>query len=278
MNNSREEQLSIAHVEVFIYTARVGEARISKQAQARSLTDLEDVLHAAGLQELEAATEGDVAVVVGRRARQGRVHTDVALVPRERPVHDAPLHRLRDAFIALLDALEGDRGGDDLGRDVEQGRRGARPAAHARRTRRHGARSAARRGLTDVPSATLPPRPLSRLPPPGRPARMCALHRHTTINYSFGRHNVRYIIKSWHFCFVLLRCDYIRFSTSECHLCSISPIIVLKFIFNVSDKFYKEVALELNCDLQNYNDVCIKLPKNIYIQCILLYKIIIIII
>lgn len=137
-------------------------------------------------------------MVVGRRARQRRVHAYVAFIPREGPVHHAPLHRLRDALIAFLDALEGDCGCDYFRGDVEQGRRGARPAAGARRARGHGARSAARRGLT---------RPRARGAP--RPPGTRAPNRHTPINYSFGRHNVRYIIKSWHFCVVLRGYDKI---------------------------------------------------------------------
>lgn len=116
-------------------------------------------------------------MVVGRRPRQRRVHADVPLIPREGPVDDAPLHGLRDALVALLDALEGDGRGDDLGRDVKQRRRGARPAAGARRTRGHGARSAARRGLT--------PGGAPRAPAPRAPG-MRAPNRHAAINYSFG--------------------------------------------------------------------------------------------
>lgn len=56
MNNSREEQLSIAHVEVFIYTARVGEAHISKQAQARSATETHRLVARSPHNRLQAAS------------------------------------------------------------------------------------------------------------------------------------------------------------------------------------------------------------------------------
>ncbi|GBP13985.1 hypothetical protein EVAR_10540_1 [Eumeta japonica] len=128
---------------------------------ALALTDLQHVLDAARVQQLEAAAERDAAVVVGRRARQRRVHADVALIPRERPVHDAPLHRLRDALVALLDTLKRNSSGHDLGRDVKQSGRGARPAARARRACRHNARSAARRGLPVI-GRTLRPAALRR--------------------------------------------------------------------------------------------------------------------
>lgn len=131
-------------------------------------------------------------MVVGRRSRQRRVHADVPFIPREGPVDDAPLHGFRDALVSLFDALEGDGGGDDLGGDVEERRRGARPAAGARRARRHGAGSAARRGL----AAGAPPAP--------RPAPGDARPESTRCDKLFiWRHNVRYIIKSWHFCVVL---------------------------------------------------------------------------
>lgn len=103
-------------------------------------------------------------MVVGRRSRQRRVHADVALIPRERPVHDTPLHGFRDAFVSLLNALERDRGGDYFRCNVEQRRRGARPAAGARRTRGHGARSAARRGLTASAPPPAAPRAAPRTP------------------------------------------------------------------------------------------------------------------
>lgn len=57
---------------------------------------------------------------------EGRVHADVALVPRERPEDDPPLHGLRDAVVTLLDPLERDVLGDYLGRDVQESVRPAR--------------------------------------------------------------------------------------------------------------------------------------------------------
>ncbi|VVC93101.1 unnamed protein product [Leptidea sinapis] len=114
----------------------------------------DDIISRINCMPLEAAAEGDVPVVIGRRPGQRRVHTNIALVPREGPVHDASLHGLRNAFIALFDTLERDRGGYDLRGDVEEGLRGARPATSARRTRRHRARSAAGSGLTrSLPAA-----------------------------------------------------------------------------------------------------------------------------
>lgn len=125
---SGEEQLSIAHVEVFIYTARRrragGRARLilvnrRRRAANETLTDLQHALHAAGLQQLEAAAKSNIPVVVGRRPRQRRVHADVAFIPREWPVDHATLHRLRNALVTLLDTLERDIRGDYFSGDVE---------------------------------------------------------------------------------------------------------------------------------------------------------------
>lgn len=85
-------------------------------------TDLKDVIDAAGLEELEAAVEGQVLVLerVGGGPRERRVHADVALVARERPEDDAPEHGLGDAVVALLDPLERDALGHEAGARVQQ--------------------------------------------------------------------------------------------------------------------------------------------------------------
>ena len=58
-----------------------------------------------------------------------RVHADVSLVPGEGPEHEALLHGLGDAREPLLDPLQGDGPGHQLGGDVEQ-RAGAVSPAH----------------------------------------------------------------------------------------------------------------------------------------------------
>ncbi|KAJ1209759.1 hypothetical protein NDU88_005132 [Pleurodeles waltl] len=100
--------------------------------EAMSLTLMTgDVVNAAALQQRDPPAEGQAALVGGGRAAvrcprggarpstasgAGRllaarvergVHADLALAPREGPVNDASLHRLRNALEALLHPLEG---------------------------------------------------------------------------------------------------------------------------------------------------------------------------
>lgn len=146
------------------------------------LTDLQHGVDASGLEQLEALAEGEVLVVGLRRhprgghPRQGGVHAYVALVARKRPVDDAPLHRLRDAVVALLDALERDVLGDDARGEVQQRRREPHAAGWGRwgRRRRHGGRDDAygrapgadwRRPVNLTPARTR--RPATHPPPRG---------------------------------------------------------------------------------------------------------------
>lgn len=55
---------------------------------------------------------------VKRHPGKTGVHADIPLVAWERPEDDPPLHRLRYAIIAFLNALEGDVLGDATGGDV----------------------------------------------------------------------------------------------------------------------------------------------------------------
>lgn len=85
-------------------------------------------------------------------------------------------------------------------RAVSGGRAGGNTRAAHMRTWR----SLGRSPRTDVardPRPATPPATPRPCPRPGD----AAPNRHTTINYSFGRHKVRYIIKSWHFCVILWR-------------------------------------------------------------------------
>ena len=97
------------------------------------LTDLQDPTDGALLEQPHALAEGGVLVLErGGGAAEvagARVHADVALVPGEGPEHEALLHGLGDAREPLLDPLEGDGPGHQLGGDVEQ-RAGAVPPAH----------------------------------------------------------------------------------------------------------------------------------------------------
>ena len=82
---------------------------------------MEDIVDRGALQQLESAIKRQILIfhrIVGPGQRG--IHANVALVARKRPEDDAPLHRFRNAIVALLDALEGHLFGHDFGADVEQ--------------------------------------------------------------------------------------------------------------------------------------------------------------
>ena len=86
------------------------------------LTDLQNILDAALLEQLDAAVKGRVVVLlaVGGHPGQGAVHADVALVPGKRPEDHPLLDGLGDAVVALLDALERHRLGRDPSANVQE--------------------------------------------------------------------------------------------------------------------------------------------------------------
>lgn len=79
-----------------------------------SLTDLQYVVHAAALQQSDAPAERQPRLVAALPATsdllpagvERRVHADLPLAPRERPVHDPSLNGLRDPLEALLYPLK----------------------------------------------------------------------------------------------------------------------------------------------------------------------------
>lgn len=92
------------------------------------LTDLQYVVHPAALQQSDTPQERQLSLVIIVPARstflpagvEGRIHTDLLLAPRERPVYDPPLDGLRDPLEPLLHPLERPLLRDSARRDVEQ--------------------------------------------------------------------------------------------------------------------------------------------------------------
>ena len=95
------------------------------------LTDLQYVVHAAALQQSDAPAERQPRLVAALPATsdllpagvERRVHADLPLAPRERPVNDPPLNGLRDPLETLLHPLERPLLRDFPRRDVQQGLR-----------------------------------------------------------------------------------------------------------------------------------------------------------
>lgn len=114
-----------------------------------SLTHLKNIVHAATLQQSDAPSERQPRLVAALPATsdllpagvEGRVHADLPLAPRERPVNDASLYGLRDPLEALLDPLERPLLRYFSRRDIQQSLRAASLARLAVSGRRAAARS-----------------------------------------------------------------------------------------------------------------------------------------
>lgn len=93
-----------------------------------SLTDLQYVVHAAALQQTDAPSEWQPRVVAALPTTpdllsacvERRVHTDLTLAPRERPIHDPSLNGLRDPLETLLYPLKRPLLRDFPRRDVQE--------------------------------------------------------------------------------------------------------------------------------------------------------------
>lgn len=88
----------------------------------RGLTNLENAVYAARLEQFESFAERQVLLLSGGRRGypgEGGVHADVPLVAGKGPVDDPALHGLGDPVVSLLDPLEGDILGHCLGRNVQ---------------------------------------------------------------------------------------------------------------------------------------------------------------
>lgn len=114
-----------------------------------SLTHLKYIVHAATLQQSDAPSERQPRLVAVLPATsdllpagvKGRVHADLPLAPRERPVNDSSLYGLRNPLETLLDPLERPLLRYFSGRDIQQRLRAVSLARFAVDRRRSAARS-----------------------------------------------------------------------------------------------------------------------------------------
>lgn len=123
-----------------------------------SLTHLKYIVHAATFQQSDASPERQPRLVAVLPAAsdllpagvEGRVHADLPLAPRERPVNDASLHGLRDPLEALLHPLKRPLLRDFPRRDIKQSLRAVSLARFAENRSRSAARSS--RGPLALPT------------------------------------------------------------------------------------------------------------------------------
>lgn len=114
-----------------------------------SLTHLKHIVHAATFQQSDASSERQPSLVAVLSATsdllpagvERRVHADLSLAPRERPVNYPSLYGLRDPLETLLDPLKRPLLRDFSRRDIKQSLRAVSLAGFAVNRRRSAARS-----------------------------------------------------------------------------------------------------------------------------------------